>query len=347
MGCFASFLNANCVCISRGNSGCTTNTAFGYRALCSNTTGTCNTAVGPYALKSVCTGGNNTAVGKDALCTLTTGAGNTAVGRSALCSLLTSSNATAVGYRTARDVVAGPIVAIGVDALRTATTGLRTVAVGFGAGGAVSGCDNVAVGYRAMFSASTANGNTGVGRCVFDSLTTGDYNTAVGANSGGNVTTACYTIAIGNSSATTNTSGHTAFSDGTTNYNGVSCAWTNVSDARDKINVEDLDERLGLEFIRKLEVYSFNFDFRDRYVKKCGYDYGVKDGTLQNEKKSYGFSAQQMKGVLDELQVEFDALGYNQEEDSYRITYAELIAPLVKAVQQTKQRIENLESRTN
>ena len=127
-------------------------------------------------------------------------------------------------------------------------------------------------------------------------------------------------------------------------YNGIASKWTNISDCRDKTNIEDLDEKLGLDFIRSLDTVSFNWDNRENYVQKCGFEYGQKDGTLSSPKKSYGFIAQQMKEVLDNLDTNFDALKYNEDKDAYRITYAHMIAPLVKAIQQTIQRIETLET---
>jgi len=107
---------------------------------------------------------------------------------------------------------------------------------------------------------------------------------------------------------------------------------------------EDLDEKLGLAFIRNLETVSFNFDHRDRYVRECGYEYGTKDNTLADPKKSYGFIAQQMKQLVESLDTTFDAVGYTEEQDAYRLTYEAMIAPLVKAVQQTSQRLETLEA---
>ena len=95
-------------------------------------------------------------------------------------------------------------------------------------------------------------------------------------------------------------------------FNGIAGAWTNVSDRRDKTNIEDLDEKLGLAFIRNLETVSFNFDHRDRYVRECGYEYGVKDSTLADLKKSYGFIAQQMKELVNTLNEKESNIAINE-----------------------------------
>ena len=60
--------------------GATYNTGYGYRALCSLTTGDCNTAFGASALQSTTSGNYNTGYGMTALYSNTTGIKNTAVG---------------------------------------------------------------------------------------------------------------------------------------------------------------------------------------------------------------------------------------------------------------------------
>jgi hypothetical protein len=95
-----------------------------------------------------------------------------------------------------------------------------------------------------------------------------------------------------------------------------------------------LPDNLGLQFIKKLKPVSFNWDNRETYVRECKYTYGEKDGTLASEKQHYGIIAQDLKSVLDELNVRFDGLGHDDEKDAYRVTYEELIAPIIKAIQE-------------
>jgi hypothetical protein len=64
--------------------GVCSNTAVGFNALQSNTTGSNNTAVGAQALQTNTTGTNNTATGAGALSSNTTGVNNTATGVAAL-----------------------------------------------------------------------------------------------------------------------------------------------------------------------------------------------------------------------------------------------------------------------
>ena len=343
MATFASFANADCVCASRGGGGCITNTAFGTQALKNNTSGYSNTAIGYFALCSNTSGNKNTAIGYRALLSNTTGFCNTAVGYDAGRDF-NSSNLTAVGYAAAANTTGGANTMVGWGAGFSVTTGVSNVLIGALSGNTMgAGSCNVGVGTYALKGAAS-NLNVALGHKASCTVTSGGCNIAVGHTAGNNVTTAICTIAVGFSSSPSNNNGRTSWGNSSMGFNGIAAAWTNVSDRRDKTNIEDLDEKLGLAFIRNLETVSFNFDHRDRYVRKCGYEYGVKDGTLANPKKSYGFIAQQMKQLVESLNTTFDAVGYTEEQDAYRLTYEAMISPLVKAVQQTSQRLETLEA---
>jgi hypothetical protein len=55
--------------------------------------------------------------------------------------------------------------------------------------------------------------------------------------------------------------------------------------------------------------------------------------------------AQELKQALEELNVEFDALGHDKTKDAYRLTYEELIAPIISAIQEIDKRVEALEKK--
>jgi len=89
----------NLITVGRGGGGVASNTASGYQALYSNTTGVSNTASGYQALYSNTTGVNNTASGVQALYSNTTGASNTASGLQALYYNTTGYSNTASGLQ--------------------------------------------------------------------------------------------------------------------------------------------------------------------------------------------------------------------------------------------------------
>jgi hypothetical protein len=78
---------------------------------------------------------------------------------------------------------------------------------------------------------------------------------------------------------------------------------------------------------------------------ECQYEYGVKDGTLIGEKEHYGLVAQELNAALQELNVRFDALGHDTDKDAYRMTYEELIAPIIKSIQEIDARVIILENK--
>ncbi len=114
------------------------NTAFGYQALFSNTSGWYNSANGYWSLFSNTTGYLNTASGQRSLYSNTTGHENCAFGTSALLNTNAFGN-TAIGY----------------EALRYNTTGNSNTAIGWAAGTSSTNLSNsTAIGSNTNFTAS-------------------------------------------------------------------------------------------------------------------------------------------------------------------------------------------------
>jgi len=292
------------------------NVAIGRSALYENYSACYGVAVGFRALACNNSGGyegrDNTAVGAEALYLNIEGSCNVAVGRSALCSNTSGQN-----------------VAVGWQALLFNSTGAK----------------NVAIGANAAPNQTSPGSNTAVGFNTLNQNIYGANLTALGAEAG-TVFTYNYQIAVGANANTSNVAGHTVWGSSANNvYNCVWAAWTTVSDARDKANIEPLSRNMGLSLINRLNPVSFNWDQRQRYVDKCGFEYGEKDGTLITAHREYGLIAQELKQALDELGEQFDALKYNSTQDSYRLTYEGLIAPIIKSIQELSARVESIEKK--
>lgn len=143
----------------------TDNTAWGYQALASNTTGRGNAAVGFQALAANTGGSLNTAVGLRTLWNNTIGSDNVACGFQALMSNTTGNNNTAIG----------------VQSLTLNTTGTQNTASGLNALYAnATGNGNTANGCGSLAGNTNGNGNTGVGNASLASNTTGSSNSAIG-----------------------------------------------------------------------------------------------------------------------------------------------------------------------
>jgi hypothetical protein len=194
-------LQVNGLTVGRGAGNIISNSAIGFDALISNTTGANNTANGANALQFNTTGAANTANGAGALFVNSTGLANTANGSLAL-QLNTTGN-----FNTAN----------GAEALRFNTTGNSNTANGSEAlRGNTIGLSNTASGKDALFNNTTGNQNTALGRAALISNTTGSNNTALGfdanvssnnltnatAIGSGAIVTASNTIQLGNTSVT-------------------------------------------------------------------------------------------------------------------------------------------------
>jgi hypothetical protein len=156
------------------------NTALGYQALLSATTGQ-NTAVGALALGAA-NAADCTAVGYNAL-HQNTAANTTAVGSGALAHNTSGTLNTAVGQGAlAANLTGGSNTAIGVNAL-SALLSNNSTAVGANAGANLLGTDNTMFGNTTGQgqAGSTGTSNTGVGPGALNSLTTGSLNAAFGS----------------------------------------------------------------------------------------------------------------------------------------------------------------------
>jgi len=199
---FNSDLLINTLTLGKGKNGIATNTAFGYQALYSVTTGGGNTAVGYKALFSDITGAYNTAYGYEAL-NLNNGFGNTATGVYALAKNSTGEYNTATGYIALSNNTTGKWnTALGNEALYLNSTGSYNTAIGKKALYFNNASGNTAIGHSALLDNLTGNHNTAVGEGALQS-NDGSDNTAVGQyallhNYSGSYTTALGSEALRN-----------------------------------------------------------------------------------------------------------------------------------------------------
>jgi hypothetical protein len=344
------------------------NIALGRSALYTNTTGCGNIAIGRRALTFNNIGDYNIAMGRGAMYCNDRGTNNVAIGRSALYENVNGNASVAIGVRSLAYANTGglggsPNTAVGTSSLFCTTSGRYNTVVGYFAGyynntgnnnvavghqalyTNIGGYNNVAIGFQTLLNNTNGYSNTGVGYGALQNNIGSYYLTALGFKAGCNFTNSGQ-IAVGSYAQTSNVAYHTVWGNaGNSVLNCVWVAWTNVSDCRDKICVEPIPTNLGLPFIKKLNPVSFNWDQRQKYVDKCGYEYGQKDGTLSGSTKEYGIIAQEVEEVMNELNVSFDALKHNEEQDAYRFTYEGLFAPIIKSIQELSNKLDNIEDR--
>jgi trimeric autotransporter adhesin len=185
------------------------NTANGYRALYSNTEGDNNTATGVAALYSNTEGNGNVANGHQALYSNTTGNNNTANGRDALYSNTTGGSNSASGYQALYSNTTGlNSTANGREALYSNTTGNYNTANGRDAlYSNTEGNNNSANGYRALYSNTEGDNNTATGVAALYSNTEGNNNSANGYQALYSNTTGNSNLANGRDALYSNTTG--------------------------------------------------------------------------------------------------------------------------------------------
>lgn len=293
------------------------NVAVGYHAGQNITTGESNTLVGSEAGGEFAGAYANTAVGYRTLATGASGYDNVAVGHFALAGGGSAWGNTAVGAAACNSNTTGQAnVGIGASALRHNSAGNENVAVGYQAGLDLTGDHNTAIGYRADYGANDYDNCSCIG---YSSIVTGSDQ-----------------VQLGNSATTTYV------------YGTVQ----NRSDARDKADIEDSD--LGLEFINALRPRRFKWDYREDYITRSddedGYPVDVenpKDGSKKRSRNHYGLIAQELKAVMDAVGVDFGGFQDHSVaggQDVLSIGYDELIAPMIKAIQELSARVRELEN---
>ena len=131
----------------------------------------------------------------------------------------------------------------------------------------------------------------------------------------------------------------------------------NISDARDKADIRNTI--LGLEFIAQLRPVDYRWNYREDYIVPTG-EYEIVNGiripineTLPNDGSKtrtrfhHGFIAQEVKQTMDTMGIDFG--GYQDHtvkggQDKLSISYTELIAPMIKAIQELKIEVNMLKA---
>ncbi len=162
--------------------------------------------------------------------------------------------------------------------------------------------------------------------------------TMVGARSGSHASGAgACVVMFGNYTQCVTANRHTRWGRSTNNCsNCVYAAWTTVSDCRDKTDIVPLSDAYGVEFICRLNPVKFRLDDREEYVSGCSCIYGEKDPAhpFKTEKFNYGFIAQEVESVKNDLGIDFDAVGYSSMGDKYSMSYTDLLAPIIKSLKE-------------
>jgi len=225
-----------------------------------------------------------------------------------------------------------------------------------------TGSDNIAIGQTSFLNNTTGEANVAVGSMALNNSTTAWYNTAVGYNSGeaydngynnvflganNDVNGAGYynVIAIGQAVICT-ASDQARIGNPATNSIGGYANWTNFSDGRYKRNIRENVK--GLDFIMRLRPITYNLDvtgIRNHLREKAPTDAGTQQSITARETEVFsGFAAQEVEAAAAAAGYNFSGVDKPKNaNDFYGLRYGDFVAPLVKAVQEQQQMIEELQ----
>jgi hypothetical protein len=234
--------------------------------------------------------------------------------------------------------------------------------IGYATGSNVNSTQNVAVGSGAQQGGAGSNGgfNVAVGYDALNIVTSGETNTAVGHSALDLLTTANNCAGLGYNAQVTGSNQIQLGDSATTTY--AYGAVQDRSDARDKTEIRDT--QLGLNFIMALRPRDFKWDMREdyrppapppdateeekyAYAEACKLSNLTHDGTHTRTRYHQGLIAQEVKQTMDELGVDFG--GYQDHsikggDAVLTIGYEELVAPLIKAIQELKAEFDEYKS---
>lgn len=302
------------------------NVAVGYNSQSHTMIGTDNTSIGDRALRDNIAGERNTSVGSYASVNNITGKDNVSVGGNTLQQTLHSSNNTAIGYgamhffkddknKDTKDtsIYGTRNTAIGTQSMQDGKNASYSTFVGSYAGRYAEGNHNVGVGAESLGLVTTGERNTGVGGYTNREVKTGNENLSIGYTAGpsgdfsNTVSLGSRSHAKGSNQIQLGTDVHTVYA-----YKPVE---TN-SDRKYKNTIKET--KLGLDFINKLKPVDYLYNGDD--------------------KQRHGLIAQEVADLTEfgGTTVNFDENG----EESYSIAYSELIAPLIKSVQELNEIIK-------
>jgi trimeric autotransporter adhesin len=328
------------------------NSLFGYQAGNSLTTGGYNVFTGYQAGYNSTTATYNVFIGREAGYTNSTGGANIFIGYHAGYSN-TASNNTFVGYTCGGENTSGNYNTFsGYWSGHDNTTGANNTFYGAHSGyNTTDGTNNAYIGKSAGYNNSTGDYNTSLGVNAGDSYADENNCTFIGYGADANANSYSNAAAVGNG-VIVDASNKAVFGNVNVTWTGTlsTSDWQHSSDGRFKFNIEENVK--GLEFINKLRpvTYQMNTEALDDFViknmpdsvkalHKAGMDYALSTAIVHS-----GFIAQEVE------QAEIDC-GYNSSivtvpgdtsTGTYSMAYAEIVVPLVKAVQEQQAIIDSL-----
>jgi hypothetical protein len=362
----------NGLTVGRGGGNDFYSTALGDNALQSNTTGVLNVAVGSDAMRDNSSGSYCVAVGRAALTENTIGNNNTAVGNGSLASNTTGQSNTAIGWIALLNNTTGNSnTATGASSLMSNTTGLANTAIGINSLLAnTNGNQNCAIGSGALFNNTTGSLNTACGDEALLSNT--NFSNVSGFGSDANVT-GSNQIQLGDSATTTYAYGAVQNRSDIRDKADVRDTELGLEfvnalrpvdfklDMREDYRPEapasvikptelkdDATEEEKAKYAQELAAYNAYKVELDKWLEDVKLANITHDGSKKRNRFHHGLIAQEVKAVLDAKGIDFGGFqdhSIKGGDDVLSIGYVELIAPMLKAIQELSAKVAELEAK--
>ena len=280
---------------------------------------------------------------------------NTTIGLSALFSNTIGNENTAVGFNSLRlNSIGYKNSAFGTAALENTTTGFS----------------NTAIGYAALYNNTEGSFNVGIGQNTLLGVTTQFGCVALGVNAD---VTGNLQVQLGDAATTTYAYG--AVQDrsdirdkadvrdtelGLEFVNAlrpVDFKWDMREDYRpeapDRVSKplelkEDASDEEKAKYAEELAAYNAYKIKNDKWLEDVKLANITHDGSKKRSRFHHGLIAQEVKAVLDAKGIDFGGFqdhSIKGGDDVLSIGYVELIAPLIKAVQELSAKVAELEAK--
>ncbi|MBL7855391.1 MAG: tail fiber domain-containing protein [Cyclobacteriaceae bacterium] len=222
--------------------------------------------------------------------------------------------------------VYGSATFIGVGAGGPSVLGGRnndpnTVVGSYAYANAGRGSYNTAIGSHALYLTRDGSNNIGLGYLALEQNVHGSHNIAIGTEAGATQPSLDNTIAIGSYAYVSQSNTIRLGNTDIVKIEGQ-VPFSSASDQRLKTDIQDSE--LGLDFILNLRPV--------QYTMISG-----------NGKTDYGFIAQELQEALGNRNVNM----LSKDSDYYHLRYNDLIAPMVKAMQEQQTQIEKMDNLIN
>ncbi|WP_210143242.1 tail fiber domain-containing protein [Staphylococcus sp. GDY8P193P] len=315
------------------------NVAVGYNSQSHTIKGSENTSMGNRALRDNLLGVRNTAIGSYASVNNISGVDNVSLGSNTLQQTLHASNNTSIGYgsmhffkddknKNTNDTYIHGYrnTAVGTQTMQDGKNASYSTFVGSYAGRYVEGNYNVGLGASALYNLIRGEQNVALGGNAGRTIVEGSNNVALGYTAGPNADYS-NTVSLGANSHANGDNQVQLGSAESTVYAHKEVQQR--SDRRDKNSIRETE--LGLDFIQKLKPVDYKYN------------------NSNSERFHHGFIAQDLENLKDEG-YHFGGVDnpkYKGGEDVYSVGYTEIIAPLVKSVQELSEEVNNLRRENN